>query len=153
MRTKYLLILLAVFILLPTANAQQGNDEFYRDNLLHFLETADFTAHVRLIGVKEKKEIRKLRRHSDGTWSDDGPIGIIRYTMKAEVLEVFVGPKVKYIEYMEFHEAPSNPRAGEYIVSLNLLDDGSYTLADESGLVIPASTKMLAVAREFSEEK
>lgn len=149
MRTIYLLIFLGILTFLSTVHAQQSNDEFYRTNLLHFLKTADLTAHVRLLGVKEKKEIRQRRMQTDGTWTDDGPIGIIRYTMKAEVLEVFVGPTVEYIEYMEFHETLSNPRTGEYIVSLNMSEDGTYRLADESGFVIPATANMLAVARDF----
>ena len=70
--------------------------------------------------------------------------------MKAKVLEVFVGPILENIEYSEFHEPPSNPRTGNYIVSLNMMEDDTYTLADESGFIIPATASMLEAAREFA---
>lgn len=135
MKTVGSLMVVTAMVLACDARA----DAFLRRNVIHYLQHAPVTAHVRIDGASTMEALRD---------PITGRIGYKRFKMTATVIEGFKGVKHGRIEFIVTQEQPSDPpRRGEFIVSLDRDQDGRLVFADDSVLWVTATQELLAAAR------
>ena len=132
-------LVLALMLWSIAASSHGAPPGYAEANVANLKRTSDVTVLVRISGYTAVKEIRE---------AFSGRIGYVRFRVTGHVVESFHGSRPGPIDFYVVQEQPSNPPASdEYIVSLNRRN-GSLEFADDSVWWVPATPKLVAIARK-----